>query len=387
MPKRRSASLFILALLLCVHSIGPINSVYAQAPETKLKSVEQTLEETKAAQKELEQKTKKAEKDLKAARKKLVKTARTVQDSESSLQNIEEKISANATRQNELNTTLDQNRTELARLVMALQKMGRMPKEALITSPDTPYKTAQSALLMRSLIPTIQKQTDALAETLRELETVTATLNTQRAEAAEHLKALQAEEQELKTLLKKRETLFARTQEDSAANAKTIEKIAREAKDLKTLISALKTQRQEERTRAMKHKPSANSIQAIPTIGQETLPVPGMIVTRFNETDDFGAPSQGIKIKARGGSLIVAPMGGLVRFAGTFKNYGQMVILEHKKGYHSLIAGFEKIDTVVGQALSAGEPLGRLSTNRPQLYYELRKNGNPVNPATKFKGL
>jgi septal ring factor EnvC (AmiA/AmiB activator) len=68
-----------------------------------------------------------------------------------------------------------------------------------------------------------------------------------------------------------------------------------------------------------------------------------------------------------------------------------MVIIEHKGGYHSLVAGLEKIDTVVGQSVMAGEPLGLLhypkAQEKPVLYYELRYNGKAVNPARKISGL
>jgi murein hydrolase activator len=85
-------------------------------------------------------------------------------------------------------------------------------------------------------------------------------------------------------------------------------------------------------------------------------------------------------------------MGGVVRYAGYFKNYGQIIIVEHQKDYHSLIAGLARIDTVVGQSVAAGEPVGVLAKSssdggKPTLYYELRLNGEPVNPARKFAGL
>ena len=116
-----------------------------------------------------------------------------------------------------------------------------------------------------------------------------------------------------------------------------------------------------------------------------------MIKTRYNEEDDFGAKSKGVSIEGYGGALIVAPMGGVIRFAGYFKNYGNMLIIEHKNGYHSLVAGLEKIDTVVDQSVVAGEPLGHLyqskSGNPPTLYFELRHKGKAIDPARKFSDL
>ena len=100
----------------------------------------------------------------------------------------------------------------------------------------------------------------------------------------------------------------------------------------------------------------------------------------------------GVVIESRPRSTVVAPMSGKILYANKFKNYGKLIIIEHKDGYHSLVAGLGKIDTVVGQVVIAGEPLGTLSVTstqggRPTLYYELRKNGKSVNPSKKLIGL
>ncbi|MBU0859836.1 MAG: peptidoglycan DD-metalloendopeptidase family protein [Alphaproteobacteria bacterium] len=82
----------------------------------------------------------------------------------------------------------------------------------------------------------------------------------------------------------------------------------------------------------------------------------------------------------------------MVRFSGPFKNYGNMIIIEHKKDYHSLIAGLTRLDVREGTSVNAGEPVGSLPSSssrggKPTLYYELRQKGRPVNPATTFSGL
>ncbi|MCB9995716.1 MAG: peptidoglycan DD-metalloendopeptidase family protein [Rhodospirillales bacterium] len=130
----------------------------------------------------------------------------------------------------------------------------------------------------------------------------------------------------------------------------------------------------------------------MPNKGTARLPVSGFITVGYGTTDEIGAYSQGIKLEARPGSLAVAPMGGIVRFAGQFKNYGNMVIIEHKNGYHSLIAGLHRIDAPVEGRINAGEPIGQLPLTssrggRPALYYELRRNGQPVNPADMIADL
>ncbi|HEY0837104.1 MAG TPA: peptidoglycan DD-metalloendopeptidase family protein, partial [Azospirillum sp.] len=115
--------------------------------------------------------------------------------------------------------------------------------------------------------------------------------------------------------------------------------------------------------------------------GSPTLPVGGRIVTRFGEHDRFGATSRGLTISARPGMTVVAPYAGSVMFAGPFRGYGQILIVEHSNGYHSLIAGLGRIDTAVGKHVTAGEPIALMPADgSPDLYFELRRHGQPINP-------
>ncbi len=117
---------------------------------------------------------------------------------------------------------------------------------------------------------------------------------------------------------------------------------------------------------------------------QGTIPFParGQIVVRFGQNTEPGEQSKGITIETRSGAQVIAPYDGDVVFAGPFRDYGLLLIIEHGEGYHTLLAGMGRIDTTVGQRLLAGEPVGTMaqSDGKPLLYVELRHNGQPVNP-------
>ena len=89
-------------------------------------------------------------------------------------------------------------------------------------------------------------------------------------------------------------------------------------------------------------------------------------------------------IKARAGAHVIAPFDGTVLFAGPFKNYGQLLIIDNGNNYLTLLAGMERIDTNVGQEVLAGEPIGQMKESNPDLYIEIRKDGQPVDPAPWF---
>jgi septal ring factor EnvC (AmiA/AmiB activator) len=106
------------------------------------------------------------------------------------------------------------------------------------------------------------------------------------------------------------------------------------------------------------------------------------MVISFGGISPTGDSARGITLATRPGAEVVAPFDGRVVFAGAFRGYGQILIIGHGDGYHSLVAGLDRIDSSVGQWLVAGEPIGRMSANeaKPRLYLELRHNGQPINP-------
>ena len=116
--------------------------------------------------------------------------------------------------------------------------------------------------------------------------------------------------------------------------------------------------------------------------GRMPFPAKGKVVGRFGQANDVGVVSKGIDIATRKNAQVIAPHDGQVAFSGPFRGYGLLLIIEHGEGYHTLLAGMARIDVNVGQRLLAGEPVGVMGQDeaRPNLYVELRRNGQPINP-------
>ena len=117
-------------------------------------------------------------------------------------------------------------------------------------------------------------------------------------------------------------------------------------------------------------------------MGRMLAPASGDVVLAFGTASGSGDSAKGITFETRPGAEVVAPFDGRVVFAGAFKGYGQILIIGHGDGYHSLVAGLDRIDSSVGQWLVAGEPVGRMPAGeaKPRLYLELRHDGQPINP-------
>ncbi|WP_420242693.1 murein hydrolase activator EnvC family protein [Roseiterribacter gracilis] len=203
------------------------------------------------------------------------------------------------------------------------------------------------------------------------------------------------------SLLEKRQQLATKTEADRRAEEDRITSLSRDAKDLRDLMAKIEAQQRAEEARAAAAAKAAKAKGKAPPAERETphgplvssgaYPVAGTVRVRYGQTDDVGSAARGITIATRAGATVTAPLAGKVRFAGLFRSYGRILILEHPGGYHSLIAGFGRVDAAVGASVGAGEPVGIMPSDageRPDLYFEFRRDGHPIDPqqATSVKG-
>ena len=104
---------------------------------------------------------------------------------------------------------------------------------------------------------------------------------------------------------------------------------------------------------------------------------------RVTAGENLEEVAKGISIRTRAGAQVVATFDGQIVYAGEFRGYGQILIIDHGQRYHTLLAGLDRIDAEIGQWVLAGEPvavMGARSEGDPELYLELRRTGQPINP-------
>ena len=114
-------------------------------------------------------------------------------------------------------------------------------------------------------------------------------------------------------------------------------------------------------------------------------PVRGRVVVHFGEKTALGLKSDGWRIRTRGDALVLAPADGTVKFADSFRGFGRVVIMSHKNGYNTVMTNLGDIDVMVGQDVLAGEPIGRMNPDKPEMYLEVRRGDAAVDPARLFK--
>ena len=304
-------------------------------------------------------------------------------------------------------------------MVTALLRRARVPPEALLALPLSPRETVQGAILLNAARPEIERQADSLAADLSRLAETRTRMREQRAQRETALAALEAEEDRLDRLLKRKAVVLQRTEGEAERLARRMQELTTAARDLKDLIDRLEAERrarEDEQVRLLSSfqpipkppppgpmpapPPPQPSVATPPAVvalpppaelarpfgearGLVATPVAGRLSLRFGEPDEQSQPAKGLVYEARAGAAVVAPYDGRILFAGPFRGYGLILIIEHGEGYHSLLSGLGRIDGGVGQWVLAGEPVGAMSPateGNPRLYLELRRQGHPINP-------
>ncbi len=336
--------------------------------DSKLKQLEQQLleqqnqEQTLSAQEQQEQ----------AAYQKLQQSLIASAQRESTISQKEQALQASLS---QLAQTLAEQRRafndqqgELAELLVALSRLARLPPEAMLLQNRAPIDMVRGAQLLRAQMPALIERANAYAEMIAALNANEQQQIAEQEQLIATRQELLQQRGEIADLLAIRKARLEKTKTQRQLLAENIATITRNAKDMRGLVDKL----------AQLATPLPEATDGF------TLPANGKVKLAFGAADDVGNHSPGITMALPANSLLRAPAAGRVMFAGLFKGYGQILIIEHRGGYHSLLAGFGTIDAEVGQNVAGGEPLGKARQNSTMvdIYFELRQNGEPVNPLT-----
>lgn len=333
----------------------------------------------------------------------LIQSAKTEQKLGRDIEDIGAKLEGLKGEEAAVRASLAERRDVLAEVLGALQRMGLNPPPAILVKPEDALSSVRSAILLGAVVPGMRAQTDVLVANLKELTRVTASIEAERARMAATVAEQAAEKQRLTLLLQAKRKLQADTEEALAQEKKNGLALAAKAKSLKDLIAAIEKDAHDKRTAAAAEPaalpvPEANQLTAsVPFSalkGQVALPVIGKVKRRFGSSDGNGSALMGDMVATQSGSIVTAPADGKVLYAGPFRSYGQLLILDAGDGYHVVLAGMTGLNVASGQSVLAGEPIGAMGearvasasapageNNVPELYVEFRKDGKPVDPA------
>lgn len=295
-----------------------------------------------------------------------------------------------------LREVLSARQRPLIELTAALQRLSRRPVVFALLRPGSVQDAMHLRAMLATMIPEVERRTVALRTELtrfralqQQAEAVSGRLRASMGELAERRVRLAGIETRQRLAARSAAGIADRETENALA-------LAEQARDLTGLVDQLGRSAQLRDQLAQLPGPVLRPPQPERSTVTETAasPPPDLGLPRYTLPVDgrlvggFGDPrSRGISIAARAGAQVVAPGGGRVVFAGPYRGYGKIVIIDHAGGWTSLVTNLFQLDARVGQVVIAGAPLGLAGSGQPVLTLELRHQGNPVNPLEQLRNL
>ncbi|ESZ89099.1 MAG: metalloendopeptidase [Blastomonas sp. CACIA14H2] len=320
--------------------------------------------------------------------------ASRVQQAEAEIAAAEARVKIIATLQRAQRARLAARQQPLARLTAALQSMARRPTVLALVQPGSIDDLVRVRAVLATTLPRVEAETAALRQDIarsRDLARQATRAAALQRKGRQQLAFRRAELARLEARARTRSRELASTSRLEEERALGLSERARDLDSLVDDLEASATLRQ--RLAALEGpvlrppRPQASEVveNAAPPASSARpayrLPTPGAIVTGFGEVAATGVRSRGLTLATRPGAQLIAPADGRIAFAGKYRGFGQIVIIEHVGGWTSLITGLARTRLKVGERVAQGDPIGRAAEIRPRITVELRRNGRPINIA------
>jgi murein hydrolase activator len=403
---------------------------YAQSPTTQaaveplssdaIKQREQELDAMRAqqqssidAQERLKAEVATISQDRGKLNQQLIDVAGRVRTIETQIGNTEGRLRTLDGRQDQIRQSLASRRAEVAEVLAALQRAGRRTPPALLVRPEDALRSLRTAMLLGAVVPEMRTRATQLVDELSELVRVRKQIANEHDQLAVDRDKMSADQQRLAALVDARQKQQTDLEQGIQTEQQRAERLAKQAGDLKDLIAKmeldLKSAAKAAATANLQGAPAAANgkpdfgalkdpgrlspaIAFASAKGLLLLPVNGVKIRGFGGSDGAGGVQRGISVTTRAGAQVTTPCDGWVVYAGPFRSYGQLLILNAGGGYHVLLAGMERISVNIGQFVLTGEPVATMGTtsqvasilattsSQPVLYIEFRKDGTPIDP-------
>ena len=343
-----------------------------------------------------------------AARAQVDRTARSaaaiaarIQQNEAAIAAQQARIAMIGDQRVNLRAEMARRQAPLVQLTGSLQRLSRRPPLLALLRPGSVHDLVYMRALLDTVLPEVRTRTAALRADIASARALEAQARSAQADLNAAQAALGKRRAEL-AVLESRQRLTSRAASGIAAReSDKALALAERARDLSDLVDQLGQQGALRRELAalpgpVMRPPDPQTARVIdvqsftpPPAGLTSymLPITGQVVTGFGEDSPGEARSTGLTLATRPLAQAVAPAAGRVAYAGRYRGFGQIVIIEHDGGWTSLITGLARLDVEVGDTLVSGSPIGLTGPGHPRIMVELRHNSVPVNPLQYIRAL
>ncbi|MBF9198208.1 murein hydrolase activator EnvC family protein [Microvirga terrestris] len=385
--------------------------------EQDLKVLEEAITVNAEARRRLEAEIEAIKADRAKLNTALIGTAERVRGTEDRIRGLEQRLQTLTSSEAAIRRSLQSRRGVIIEVFAALQRMGRRPPPAVLVRPEDMLEAVRASIMLGAVLPELRVEAEILATDLTELVRLKEAITTDRTTLNGELTGLTREQERLAALMEARQDRIAEVERNAGTERQKAEELARQAGTLKELIDRMEAEiagaqratdearkaaeAQQKETREkfaqLAFRDPARLAPKIPFSDARGLlprPVSGETTLDFGASDGYGGTTRGISITTRQNATVVSPADGWVAFAGPFRSYGRLLIINAGGGYYVLLAGMDQINVDVGQFVLAGEPVATMGEaplmsligaaiekNNPVLYVEFRKDGGSIDPS------
>lgn len=369
--------LIVFACCLCPAPLG------AQSPQDDVDLLKQQrdMSEKAANDHDFQLQIEGIRKERAALSQALIATSNAIEGDETLYADREHKISALKLEQAHLFEALQSRKRVLAKVLAALQRLGHDPPPALLVDPANMVSAVRTAIVLGAFLPGLEADVAAISKSLSDYSAVHLQLEQENEKAMVQMRALEAERDKLEALIAQRQNSLTELEKQMAERQARTANVPMDAADVGDLIrQSAQAQTPIHTDKAPANNPAASYAQTsgqpltLPLTqpltpqksfaalrGSLTLPVTGSVVRAFGTPDNFGGYDQGITLVARDKALVRAPADGVVAYAGNFRAYGPLVIMNMGDGYFIIVAGMASVFVQTGQVVLAQEPIGLMN--------------------------
>ena len=354
---KKSIFIYILSGLIALPAFGANN---------ELSKIQNQIKQTEQKHKQIEQQLKTSKRDMEQTKQKLVKTADKVNTLAEQRNTLTKRIAELDAQRDKINTELANNYAGLTDATAGMLFIAAHPN----FDTENMHDYVLTSAILSSATDKFDAQIMDATKKLKELDKIHEQRIIEKEKLDRSAKKYSNEKTELDKLLKTRSAQNEKLKNEQIEIQKKLKKLSAAAKSISELSAGVGSSEMTGDAKFSKRKLNT--------------PVRGRLVVRYGEKTALGLKSDGWRIRTRGDALVMAPADGVVKFADSFRGFGKVVIMSHKNGYNTVMTNMGSIDVLVGQEVLAGEPIGRMNENKPEMYLEVRRGKNSVNPANLF---
>ena len=337
------------------------------AGASELSKINAQIKQTEQENKKLEQRVKTSEREVSRTKKDLVQTADKVSALEEQRAEMAKKIAELDAKRDKISQEMDANRGRVADAAASILFVASHPN----FDAESMREYVLTSAVLSGVADNLDEEIERAQKQIKKLEEIRTARAIEKEKLDRTAQKYTRQRNELDKLLQKRSAQNEKLKGQHLALQKKLRDLSARAKSISELSAGVGSSEMSADSHFSRRKLN--------------LPVRGRVVVRFAEKTALGLKSDGWRVRTRGDALVMAPADGVVKFADSFRGFGKVVIMSHKNGYNTVMTNLGNIDVMLEQEVLAGEPIGRMNPDKPEMYLEVRRGNKAVDPARLFK--